>query len=287
MSSTYPKLLLLPFLAVGGCSSGETSASGDDIDTATESKTAASRGNSSTTVSASKSITELFVHEDPTIDPSKTAQQNADAVATELKNSVSACPSAKITHATGSVSVSVDFGTGCTIPSVSTMGTISGSASVTVAKTTAISLSFAFTKLTVNGMTLDGTATESTTNGTTYTSDVDLTEGTNHVTYKGTLALDVSMKGVTLTGAGTFQSGTTPAVNYTLNGVHHLFGACYADAGTMGVTKPTTTKRGTTVNVVETIAFDASTPSTGKVTVTVNGASSSLTLPAYGSCPHA
>jgi hypothetical protein len=57
--------------------------------------------------------------------------------------------------------------------------------------------------------------------------------------------------------------------------------------GKLTLQKQTTTKTGRAATVSETLTLDASTPSTGKVTVTVTGATQSATLPAYGSCPHA
>src|SRR5258706_4552271 len=101
----------------------------DDIDVMAEAADASSRASASTAIADAKGVSSLFVKEDPTLDVTKTAAANADAVATQLSASV--CATATVTHAAGSVTVGVDFGAGCTIAK---LGTVSGAASVTVGK---------------------------------------------------------------------------------------------------------------------------------------------------------
>ena len=254
------------------------------IDAIAERVDAALHARSITTSALAKSTTELFVQEDPTIDTAKAAAENAASVAAQITASVKACANAKVTYATGSVSLSVTFGDSCTING----STFSGTVAATVSKVSGtIGIAFTFTKLTVNGMTIDGTASESTTNGTSYSAKVDVTEATNHVTYDGTMTLDSDAKGVTMTGTGSLQQGASPAVKYAVSGVHHRFGGCYADLGTLSYTKAVTGKNGKTYSVAESIAFDSNTPSTGNATATIAGQSAPVVLPPYGSCPHA
>lgn len=291
---------LVSALAVGvGCSSsspaaisndsGLTDASaagddaGDDIDLAAESTNVAEHGASATATASAKATTELFVHEDPTLDVTKTAAQNADAVAAQATASVSSCASAKVTHATGDVSITVDFGSGCTIKSVSYSGTVAAKLS---AGAGGITVAFTFTDLDVDGTTLNGTASETTTDDATFSSNVDLTIDTTHVTYKGSLALDGDDAGVTLNGSGTYQKGSSPATTYSASNVHHAFGGCYADAGALSYGTTTTGKSGKSYTIVETITFSSTTPSTGQASATIGATTTTVTLPAYGTCPH-
>ena len=281
-SSLFPFATLLVLAACSSSSSGDTTpATSDDVDPQAESADSATYGDSTTKLTSAKAITELFVQEDPTIDTAKTAGQNADAVAAQIAASTSTCATITIAHVPGDASVTADFGTGCTIGS---LGTVSGKVVAEVTRATGVTVTFTFTNLVAAGYALTGSAAETTTDGTTYSSNVDLTVNGKHLTFKGTAKLDADAKGVTFDGGGTAQTAATSA--YSVGAVHHVFGGCYADAGKLTLQKQTTTKTGRATTVSETVAFDASTPSTGRVTITVSGASQSTTLPAYGSCPH-
>jgi hypothetical protein len=262
----------------GGDGGAEDLAGADEIDAVREARDAADRGTDPTTLAAAKGVTELFVAEDPTIDPAATPEVNADNVFNNLKSSTVPCAGAMIAHAANTTTVSVDFGAGCSLP----VGTLGGKASATLSKMAATTtVAFTFTQLTVNGYTFSGTLSASTTTGTSYTLAADLSQGTNHVTFNGTATLDMTLKGVTLDGTGT--SGTNNAI--TLSGVHHLFGGCYADKGTITLVTTTRSIGGKSIMVTKKLVFDATTPKTGKVTVTINGVMSMLSLPAYGACP--
>ncbi len=251
----------------------------DEVDVPAEAAAAAPRGSAATTVAAAKAVSSLFVQEDPTLDITKTAGQNADAVALQLR--ASACATANVTHSLGMTTVSVDFGAGGCM--VNNVGTVSGAVSATVSKQGgSISVALTFTTLDVNGTTLDGTFSVATSDDTSFTATADLTDGATHVTFNGIAVLDSGGGGVTLSGTGLHQT-----VSYTASGVHHSFKGCYADAGSLTFTESATAKNGKSVMVTDVVTFDSSTPSTGKVSVSVNGTATPETLPAYGSCPHA
>jgi len=259
-----------------------------DIDVPAAASDTATRGTSTTSLADAKAVSELFVQEDPTINPANTAGQNADAIAAQLTSKLAGdggtCAGGQISHVTGGITVSVAFGTGCSIPSLGL--TLSGSASATVTKAAgSVNIAFTFTNLDVNGLTLDGAASESTADGTTFTSRIDVTESTHHVVFDGTATLDANAAGVTLTGGGTYQDGIAPSVTYEAASVHHTFGACYADAGTLSFVSTLVSKRDATVSVEETLTFSSTTPSTGQAVVVIDGVSSTETLPTYGSCP--
>lgn len=262
---------------------------GDDIDYAGEATDTATRGTSTTSLTNTKAVTELFVQEDPTINPTETAGQNADAIAAQLAEKLGGdgggCAAAQISHTSGAITVAVSFGTACSVPSLGL--TISGSASAEVSKLAGnITIAFTFANLDVNGLTINGTASESTSDGTTYASHVDLMESTHHVVFTGTAALDANDAGVTLNGSGTYQDGVAPQMTFQTTNVHHTFGACYADAGTLAFQKSVTTKRDAQVSETETITFSSTTPSTGQAEISIGGTMSVQTLPAYGGCPH-
>jgi hypothetical protein len=270
-------------LCAGLCGCG---AMDDGVDDDAEATEAAGHGTSATTLAATKGITELFVQEDPTIDVSKDAPTNADAIAARLMTSTMGCATAKVTHTMGTIMVGVDFGAGCMLPP---LGTVSGSATATVTRVPGpnarITVNLLFTNMAANGTTLNGTCGVSTTTGTSFTVDADLMTATQHVVFSGALTLDSNGMGVTVDGTGTSTVNGISTTD-TLAGVHHGFGGCYADAGTITMAKATKTRRGMATNISETMTFSASTPSTGMVMISVNGAAPiGKTLPAYGSCP--
>ena len=279
---------LVCLAACGG--THDTSTSDDlggstDVDTTAEAKDTATHGDAPTTIANAKAVSSLFVQEDPTIDPTKTAAANADAVAQQLHSSVMAsCTKASIAHASGALTVSIDFGTGCTVAKA---GTVAGTVMATVAKTgDTVTIGLAFTNLVVNGgKTTNGTLTLSTTTGTSYTVSLSLNTG-NQVAFDGAAALDADGSGITLDGTGSSTVSGGIAQNFKMSAVHHAFSACYADAGTMSFTKTAATKSGGTTSLTESMAFSSTTPSTGTVIITIAGLPVSTTLPAYGTCPH-
>ncbi len=258
----------------------------DGVDDGAEATEAAGHGTSPTALSATKGVAELFVQEDPTIDVSKDAGANADAIAMRLMNSTTGCATAQVTHTMGMTSVAVDFGAGCALPP---LGTVSGAASAMVTRIPGlnprVTVAFTFTNLSANGTTLNGSFSVTTMTGTSFTADADLMTATQHVVFTGSLTLDPDGKGVTVDGTDTSTVNGISTMD-ALSGVHHAFGGCYADAGTITMAKATKTKHGAATNITETMTFAATTPSTGMVSVAVNGAAPiSVTLPAYGSCP--
>jgi hypothetical protein len=246
------------------------------VDVPGEATSAAAQASAIEGLTSVKAATSLFVLEDPTLDLTRSAGQNADSIAQQLQSL--SCANFKLTHAAGMVTVSADFGAGCT----TAKGTFAGAATATVSKQAgSLSVAFMFTNLVVNGLVLNGTCTLATSDGTTFTVDAEVSAGSMHLTFMGTAALDAQASGVTLDG-----SGLTEGVSYTAAGVHHAFQSCYADAGTFTITHLTTSKSGTTFTVVDIVTFSATTPATGQVTVTVNGVSAPAMLPAYSGCPH-
>jgi hypothetical protein len=205
---------------------------------------------------------------DPTLDPGKSAAENARALQSQAMTALNGCGTVTLTNAT----VTVDFtSTGCTLKNGST---VSGSASFSVTQTTGmVSVAETFTNLVVNGTDLSGTATFVTTNGSTFTVTASLTTKGNtlsaNLTVTGT-ATDITFDGTTsATRAGAATAATFTAVDWGN-------GDCYPKSGTLKLTKSV---------ITETMTFTAATASTGKVQVAVGRGMFTQTLPAYGSCP--
>ena len=214
-----------------------------------------------------------FFSLDPTVDPTKTAAQNAQSIEQRLRSLVSDAGVLCGTYSVSSSTVTAAFGPppGCTLQNGVK---VSGTAVATVTQsggTTAIA--FTFTSVVVDGKSLSGTASFATTNGTTFTVAAKLTSGTT--TYTVTSATLAGSAGTfTLTGTVTMTTGTTTST-MTFTAVTWKAGDCYPNGGTLKITKGL---------VTSTVTFSASTPTTGQVTVTTGRKTSTATLPTYGSC---
>ncbi|MBI4816035.1 MAG: hypothetical protein HY791_07255 [Deltaproteobacteria bacterium] len=266
----------------------------ETVDFDARSRRAAIHAGGSFAISQAKAVTSAFIKEDPTIDPQKSAAENADAIAAQIQAATATtCPTLTLTHAASSATLTVSFPTsGCSVNDV----TVSGQVAIQVtAMTGLVKVSFQFTALSVEGHVLEGTVEESTTNGTTYSTKVTslVADGVTY-DYEGTQTLDGDLRGVTLNGSGSSsKSGDTHPTTYSVATVHQKFGACYPDSGTMSLTSKedvTVGRRTVTVTTTESVLFDANTPSDGTVdvTVTISGSSpvtKTVTLPAYGECP--
>jgi len=269
-------------LACGGSEQGGT----DEVDLVAERAAFLPHGQAPTVAATAKGVTALFIQEDPTLDPGASAATNAQNIKTQVSQALASCPNATIATS-GEASVTVAFGSGC---SVAGLGSLSGSVGVAVTITAehAIKVAFTFTALQVDGRALDGTAAVTTADGTRFSFDVALQSAGGALTLSGaTLVLDADGHGATLDGQGTYRPAAGSLQNLTFRGVHHGLGSCYADAGSVASAKTTTGRNGRSSTVSETIAFGATTPSTGQVQITVGKAAPvTSTLPSYGSCPH-
>lgn len=266
-------------LAVVLAACGGNDSNGDPVDTDAEVAATAQHGSISGMIGSAKGISSLFVAEDPTLDPSKSAGQNAGAIAARLMSSTGGCGS--VMYVTGQVMVTVNFGAGC---SLSPLGTLSGSVSAKVTSMNGVTVLLTFSNLTVDGQTLNGTLSLATSDGTTFTYRANLNDGSVKALFDGTLALD-GAGGVTAAGTGSIDTGATP-IDLTITGVHHELGGCYADAGTITESKTVRSLKGNMVTISESIAFSTQTPATGMATITVGTVSKTTTLPSYGNCPH-
>lgn len=245
----------------GGGSSGPISAGA---------RSAATRGGDGANVAvATLALSDALFHFDPTLDPSKTADQNAQAIDTQITGELSGCGSVS----TSGTDVTVDFGSppGCTL----TGGlTVSGSLTASVATASGLMVALSLTDVVVNGTALGGTVNLQTGDGTAFTISADITTSTEEVV----VYLQTSVSGGVVTFTGTLNVTPTSGTAVTVL-VHSLTwkpGECYPDGGTVQVAKG---------KVSAIVTFDAKTPTTGNVTVSEGRAQSTMALPAHGSCP--
>jgi hypothetical protein len=167
----------------------------------------------------------------------------------------------------------VDFGTGCTING----HTYAGAYTIRVSLFGGLSVSLDFDSFVVDGRTQQG--------------DISIGVGRGFVSAHADLAIDdgslrqeISLDGelrvenqnLDFNGSGRYADGTID-VSLAATGLHSVVGQCYADAGSVTVEAvgyPTAV-----------VTFDASTPSTGIVTVTVGNFSMPQALPPTPNCP--
>jgi hypothetical protein len=216
--------------------------------------------------SAAMSAADALFDFDPTIDPTHDAPTNAMAIQNHVQSELGSCGTVMLSGA----SVTVSFGSGCTLTNGDV---ISGSETVAVsASNGTITLALTFTNLVVNGKSISGTASFSTSDGTTFDVTTSLDENGN--THTGMFTVTGSDGTFTISGTANIAGSSTLALTFT--NVVHTRGECWATSGSVDITEGV---------IQETMTFDANTPTTGDVTVTVGKHSSTTELPAYGSCP--
>jgi hypothetical protein len=212
---------------------------------------------------------ELF-NFDPTIDVTKSSMENAMAI--RATADALGCGTVLLDAAM----VLVDFGAapGCTLKN----GTqVSGTASLAVlGQSGTITVSVSFFDVVVNGVDLTGSAEFTTTTGNTFTVTFNLMSKGAKV--MGTVMVVGAPGNMTIDGMVTQQKGGGAATSATFTGVQWKKGDCYPSSGALAISRG---------RVSQTATFSATTPSTGKVEVKVGTKTTTVTLPAYGTCPHA
>ncbi len=192
---------------------------------------------------------------DPLIDPTKTPDENATTIATDLRGRL-ACEGSSVMQ-TGPM-IEVSFGTNCQLgPSTNVTGTVT----ILVTKAGETTTATCMFATQMNSRSVNGTLAFATSTA---------------VMYKVTGTVGMDTLDLTLVGEpGAFTlDGTVhhPGFDLTLAGVIYRAGNCYPNAGTA-----------TAVFASATIVFtfDATTAVTG----VVSAGASTFMLPAYGACP--
>jgi hypothetical protein len=197
---------------------------------------------------------------DPTLDVSKSAELNAQAIRTRAQTTM-ACATVMLSGTTVTVSAPPPGCTGAN--GVAFSGTVS--VAVTRA-TSSLTLGLTFTSVVLGSAQVSGTMTMVTSNNTTFQVTYALTDSGKSVS--GNVTATGAPGQLTITG--TLNSEPT-AVTFT--SVVWKKGDCYPSAGTASVSQG---------RVTTAYTFSSSTPATGLVTT---GRGRSVALPAYGSCP--
>lgn len=166
--------------------------------------------------------------------------------------------------------LNVDFGASCEVGA----HTYAGDYTIVISTMTGAMVSVVFDDFAVDGVVYAGDVSVGVAPGSVDT-HVDLTvDGVTDVRLDGQLM--VANDVITIDGAGTYADAEHD-VTIAANGLHSAVGACYADAGNIVIVSqgsPTAT-----------VVFDADTPSTGVVTVTVGRVTTQQTLPPTANCP--
>ena len=255
------------------CGAGEPSGATDGGDAGLSSEQTAafetSGGSLAVNLEMAKLADSLFSF-DPTIDPKRTPEQNAAAIAGNARSSFGkSC--AKIRLSGADVTVSFGAPPGCTLANGDLVSGNVGVALSHAGSTTTVALTL--TQVVYDGVPLDGTASFATSDGSTFTLKTSL--DSSGKTDSAELMLTGATGSFSLSGTTSVTKGTS-MTTLTFNGLTVALGKCYATAGSIGLTQG---------SVSETLTFDASTPATGKVTVAIGKLMTTETLPPYGSCP--
>jgi hypothetical protein len=209
--------------------------------------------------------------------------ENADALAAALADKLrDPCPAVSVSHDLGTASLSIDFGSGCTVAG----HTISGQVTATAYEATPYrypGYSLILTSVQVDGLSADGSLWVYDPPAAGIYVGFDVTGNDGRAAFSGSFTLDADRKGVTFSGEGSYHPADEPAaVDFTAEGVHYAFGACYPDAGSLTIRRDPV-RPGPAPEVV--ITFLSTTPSDGIVQVSIGPVTAPKGLPAYGSCP--
>lgn len=249
-----------------GCGSDSAKEENDPTETpenppeVSTSATAESTGPASESVAALadvKQVMQMFVEDDPTLDLSLGAIENAGNVETRLSTVLAtACPTVTVQHERGSTEVSANLDDCALESGLSVSGEVSASISRReVGQDAGLTVLFTFTQLTFGDLVVDGSVSVTTTDLTSYPIVADLEMSPlGHLTFGGTAALTVDEPiAVILNGTGQFvDAGSNSAKEVSANGwdcaggspsvltvtnLHRVYGDCHADAGNIDVTR--------------------------------------------------
>ena len=237
---------------------------GDDL-TADERGDVALHGDGQIAVQQALLAVDQTMAIDSTLDVAKTAVENAQAIQQRAQEG-GACVTASVTGAT----VIVDFGASCDVRGT----TIAGSMSLTVTKTGGtITVAVSFMDLVVDGEALTGGVSLMTTGNGSYQVTLDLTSGDRSAT--GTLTVNGAPTTLTMSGSLATSQGAA-STSASAADVVYVLGDCYPSGGTMTLSGG---------RLAGTIAFLPTTPMDGRVQVSTERLTTTMALPAYGSCP--
>ncbi len=240
--------------------SGSTASAGEDspdVSSVETSEASAKEAQSVSTLGDVKQVMQMFVEDDPTLDLSLSALENATNVESRLTSVLAtACPTVAVQHERASTEVTA------VLDNCSLESGINVSGKVTAAITRRelgpggeLSVAFSFAKLTLGEVVVDGEVMVTTTDLTYYPMTAELQiSPLGKLTFAGTAALRVAKPPeATLNGTGEFTSegssdaneiatndwtctGGTPSLITVVN-MHRIYGQCHANAGTLDVKK--------------------------------------------------
>ena len=274
---------------------------------ATPSSIAANEVEGALVLSALASLLSSMTANGDTLDVTQTPEAVTAAIAASAGPRI--CVRSTLTYLTGTAYLILDFGPGCAAFGAAAMmsGTILAAVTTSTSGAPWLSVAFTLSGVSINGHPLDGYAALST-DGTTdsFTSRVAV-NGIGTIAFTGTAAADES--GMTLDGAGSWANASRPAAvtsqngwncgssassAFGIHGLHKAAASCYADDGSIFVTRPYACTRAignaalerTSLVAIASATFSRTTPATGAVAVALTGrswldagAATTVTLP--------
>ncbi|MFO0551524.1 MAG: hypothetical protein U0271_24265 [Polyangiaceae bacterium] len=269
-------LVAIP-LTLGACkrdTDTDTNPTPDPEPTAEQVAAADDGSDGADAVQAYLGFTDQLFNYDPDLDATGTAQGNAD----KIRSNVEAGATCVTVTSPAQGTVDFDFGAGCTFGAYE----VSGALSVVVAidntdpNARKITVGLEMTALTINGLTIDGAASFTTSNGFKLDVVLDLETATKRVATQ--LTVTGAAGSFTIDGTATREEGSD-TIALTYDGVKVEKAACWPSDGTVQVD---------TGAVSETLAFDADTATTGQATLTFaagnKDVSTCYALPDHGEC---
>jgi hypothetical protein len=208
---------------------------------------------------------------DPTIDVHADSRTNAMNIKSNLLTELAGCGTVTLNGS----ALSVDFGQGCRLKHITVSGALTASVSAPAMGTVQVLLGFA--QFTVDGRSLNGMASFSTTTGTGFAVTMSLMINNDDVNTTSSFTINGANGSFTMNGPMTVSAGGSTTL-LQLNNVAYQAGDCYPSGGSLTVTSGL---------ITETITFTSASASSGVVTVMYARRSGTKTLPAYGSCPRA
>lgn len=252
------------------------------------------RGGIGTALLHSRILTTALIVPGQTVDPAVSIGDIGDALAAQAGKLSGGCGGVKVTHVPGTNAVAISLPVSkCAIGDVSVAGFIDIKV---VNKDKVVTIALTLTAVKIRGHQFDGTLALTTSDGKVFDTALSLQFDTLVWAWSGSQVLDTNGLGATFTGSGSVKKADGDSLAIAIDGLHHNFAACYANAGSVSQTLqvPLTApkvKAGKLLTTTAKFVFDADSPRDGTVDLVVTvgalkpATQKDLTLPKYGDCP--
>ncbi len=293
------RFLAFGLLAAAGCGLHSSPTPGAAEPTAEQTAAAQQGSEALTSIVQSLALSNAMLKFDPDLNPDAGAAANAATIAGNVSgadgggSSLTVSPSAADGGnlavgntgtgvacnggdcLDGGTSFTINFGAGCTLDGITVSGSITVAVSVPQPGTLTVALTL--TNLVIDGWDLAGTASFTTSDGSTLTVALDLTHSGTALTFNGTVTGAAGAMTIDGDASTTVSGGTLSA---TLKGVVLTKGSCWPSGGSVAMTAS---------GLGETLLFTPATATSGQASVTYQTPLGStqpacFELPQSGSC---